>query len=1486
MANNTVNVGINVSDNGSTANLIKKVKNLKDLLTQTASIASSIGAGGIGGGGTGGSSGGGGGGGGGGGRPRSGPAPSGGAASAATSSGGGTYAQARATMGTGAEARDFAKQSEGLGGLVRLYATYAANIYAAGAAFRALSEAANTANIVKGLDQLGASSGVALGTLAKQFAAASGGAISFRESMQATAQATSAGLSGQQFLKLGEVAKKASQALGIGMSDAVSRLTRGITKLEPELIDELGLFTKLGKSTEDYARSIGKTAGSLTDFEKRQAFANAVLKEGLDKFSGIDIPTNPYDKLSASLANLSYESLSVVNKALLPLVDALSRSPAALLTIVTGLAAVMIKQAIPALTQFRAGLEANALAAQAHANETNTVIAGLRQSGAALTTHEVVMQRVAGNATRTAASYNILTNAIDNTHVSGATDAFRILRAELALNTAGFGLFARSALMLRGALAIVATGVGALVSAFSGPLIVITTLITGFSLLTEYMSDNKEEVGKYNDAIKTQEEYTKALTATTEKYAGVLTIQSITAQATAFSNLADGIGASVKALQEAELKSGWVDKIMNGIRSMWSGDLRSIFAETTTNSVIEGLKAIDNEKIRKEAEDSLKKALKIKDLTEPAMKAALEGLSSSDLKAFENLWESLKNKTVAATGPLQGVADGFKEVNKEFQTLSNSLVNNDPLSKFGAALVKQSNILAEAFKEPTNAIATLNTILKDTSSIAAFPPESQKAILEVAKNYKQTTDEIKKYQAQISAAQSAQKDSARNEAITGKLRLSSGMRDDTQFGGFINAGSGNTAAGGTGGGMMRQSAVSMEARAKWLLDQALQKQKDLDAKLVKALADATKEGLKLIEGPLTRAISQAGIDSQKTLLGYLPKTKETVGMAADLEMRSIDLKIEEIKSQRELIDAINLSRLSEEKRDLKATENKTGLTPEIAKRFNEIKAEEQAIRDPSKIKVGTASAAVSAIYQQNVGYQAKLTELESQQNQVRIKKVVDQFTAAINDAVNSTQTELDDLAKKNENFYKSAAFGRLTESAQFDEKTRRAKEEKSKADTVASLKAAVPTGQAVIVGKLAADKRTKAAADAAAEQSSDRQMALEEQTKVANELSAISAKDSRIQILITRSLDDQLALLEDNSKLADLKSQRDSQELDSAAQKLDFDMSLGKLSKDQYQTQKRINDLKSVDLDTTNQLRKVTESYNKEQLEIEKKLADKTMAPEGSDKQLELVNQRIASKELYESGTAAIKAGAELKAESIILLSSIDERTQVYADAFKGTVDSMSDALVDFAMNGKASFGDLIQSMITDLIKFEQRKAMSSVFESFGGISGLVDIGFAALSGSAMTQSGFSSPGAVQPGGYSGPVYTNKALGGAYDQGIETFAKGGMFTNTIVSRPTTFAFAKGTGLMGESGPEAIMPLKRGANGSLGIQGGGGGNVDVVVNNYGSEKAKTKETTDARGNRRIEVIIGEMTAVEMNRPNSPVQASMRSTFGLAPTLNRR
>jgi phage-related minor tail protein len=68
--------------------------------------------------------------------------------------------------------------------------------------------------------------------------------------------------------------------------------------------------------------------------------------------------------------------------------------------------------------------------------------------------------------------------------------------------------------------------------------------------------------------------------------------------------------------------------------------------------------------------------------------------------------------------------------------------------------------------------------------------------------------------------------------------------------------------------------------------------------------------------------------------------------------------------------------------------------------------------------------------------------------------------------------------------------------------------------------------------------------------------------------------------------------------------------------------------------------------------------------------------------------------------------------------------------------------------------------------------------------------------------------------------------GGAFSQGrVMPFAKGG-----VVAQATSFPMRGGTGLMGEAGPEAIMPLARGADGRLGVQAAGGGRPVTVVMN--------------------------------------------------------
>jgi phage-related minor tail protein len=91
------------------------------------------------------------------------------------------------------------------------------------------------------------------------------------------------------------------------------------------------------------------------------------------------------------------------------------------------------------------------------------------------------------------------------------------------------------------------------------------------------------------------------------------------------------------------------------------------------------------------------------------------------------------------------------------------------------------------------------------------------------------------------------------------------------------------------------------------------------------------------------------------------------------------------------------------------------------------------------------------------------------------------------------------------------------------------------------------------------------------------------------------------------------------------------------------------------------------------------------------------------------------------------------------------------------------------------------------------------------------------------------------------------AQGAAFGAGrVAAFARGG-----VVDGPTQFPMRGGVGLMGEAGPEAIMPLTRGADGKLGVRAGGGGSVQVTMN---------ISTPDAAGFQRSQSQI----AAEMNR----------------------
>ena len=238
-------------------------------------------------------------------------------------------------------------------------------------------------------------------------------------------------------------------------------------------------------------------------------------------------------------------------------------------------------------------------------------------------------------------------------------------------------------------------------------------------------------------------------------------------------------------------------------------------------------------------------------------------------------------------------------------------------------------------------------------------------------------------------------------------------------------------------------------------------------------------------------------------------------------------------------------------------------------------------------------------------------------------------------------------------------------------------------------------------------------------------------------------------------------------------------------------------------------------------------NISKEQrIELEKKLTDVLAA------------QRVeiaALSETQDKLNASFEYGTE-KA----LQSYIDEVANVAASAeslMKSAFKGMEDALVEFVTTGKLDFKSLVNSIIADMARITIRQNItgplaqwmqgtSSGGSSGGGLGGIFSF-FSGLFG----------------GGGSSPRWDLNALGGVYASPSLS-----AFSGSVVNRPTAFAFANGAGLMGEAGPEAILPLKRGSNGKLGVQSGGGRAVNITVNVSGNSSAPDVRRAAGQGAR--------------------------------------
>lgn len=241
---------------------------------------------------------------------------------------------------------------------------------------------------------------------------------------------------------------------------------------------------------------------------------------------------------------------------------------------------------------------------------------------------------------------------------------------------------------------------------------------------------------------------------------------------------------------------------------------------------------------------------------------------------------------------------------------------------------------------------------------------------------------------------------------------------------------------------------------------------------------------------------------------------------------------------------------------------------------------------------------------------------------------------------------------------------------------------------------------------------------------------------------------------------------------------------------------------------------------------------------------------------------------------------SKLDKESASVLSNLGTNlASVSFDATLSGLESLGQALGEGKDAGESlaqALADMAQQILNQLPTMFLQAGLQLIAQGQWAMG----LGFITAAGATAVTSGFVN------GRTSDSSTQANADGGVYNQsGRVAFANGGVFTNSIVDRPTTFRFANGSGfgngLMGEAGPEAIMPLKRGADGSLGVAVNGTENVtseseSVIVNIYANDSVETKESTGNDGRKVVDIIVGSMKSA-INKGS--FDKTFSSRFGL-------
>ena len=206
--------------------------------------------------------------------------------------------------------REFSKLARAGGSLSIAYAMVAANVFAIKSAWDYVAKGDALTRMEKASNSLAATSGVVLNDMVKMIQEVSGFSVDYETAMRTAAASTIYGFDTKTIENFTKIARGAAQVMGGDMTDLMNRLVKGTAKQERELLDELGIMVRVDKAQEDYAASLGKTVTQLTALEKQQAFANGVVKNGLDLYGQLGeelSDATPIEKATAAVSNMTRE---------------------------------------------------------------------------------------------------------------------------------------------------------------------------------------------------------------------------------------------------------------------------------------------------------------------------------------------------------------------------------------------------------------------------------------------------------------------------------------------------------------------------------------------------------------------------------------------------------------------------------------------------------------------------------------------------------------------------------------------------------------------------------------------------------------------------------------------------------------------------------------------------------------------------------------------------------------------------------------------------------------------------------------------------------------------------------------------------------------------------------------------------------------------------------------------------------------------------